>query len=171
MQALLHSVLPTLPQATTDPCLHWRLLDTHRQVWAVSCGVTAPFSWYTGFYLCPPRVYFPVLYKFWQPYGGVNGNLLLEGLCHTQVCCTQSPSSCSSLLLTHNSTGDTQTQFCPSLCGVSGSWCAQGLFEPSEHLWWVWGLILNGISPLSSFWVFSFTLGCGVSPQSCSSAA
>ena len=64
MQALLHSVLPTLPQATTDPCLHWRLLDTHRQVWAVSCGVTAPFSWYTGFYLCPPRVYFPVLCKF-----------------------------------------------------------------------------------------------------------
>ena len=27
-----------------------------------------------------------------------------------------------------------QTQFCVSLCGVSGSWCAQGLFEPSEHL-------------------------------------
>ena len=26
-----------------------------------------------------------------------------------------------------------QTQFCVSLCGVSGSWCAQGLFEPSEH--------------------------------------
>ena len=42
-------------------------------------------------------------------------------------------------LLTRTSTGDTQTQFCLSLCGVSGSWCAQGLFEPSEHLWWVWG--------------------------------
>ena len=26
---------------------------------------------------------------------------------------------------------------CLSLCGVSGSWCAQGLFEPSEHLWQV----------------------------------
>ena len=44
------------------------------------------------------------------------------------------------------SSGDTQTQFCLSLCGVSGSWCAQGMFEPSEHLWWVWGLILNVIS-------------------------
>ena len=43
-------------------------------------------------------------------------------------------------------TGDTQTQFCLSLCWVSVSWCAQGLFEPSEHLWWVWGLILNAIS-------------------------
>ena len=32
-QALLHSVPPTLQQATADPCLCWRLLDTHRQVW------------------------------------------------------------------------------------------------------------------------------------------
>ena len=33
-------------------------------------------------------------------------------------------------------------------------------FEPSEHLWWVWALILNVISPLlSSFWDFSFALG------------
>ena len=31
----------------------------------------------------------------------------------------------------------TQTQFCLRLCGVSGSLCAQGLFEPSEHLWQV----------------------------------
>ena len=33
MQALLHSLSPTLQQATTDTCLHWRLPDTHRQVW------------------------------------------------------------------------------------------------------------------------------------------
>ena len=58
---------------------------------SVSCGVTAPFSWCTRFCLCPPRVNFPVLCKFWQLYGGVNDNLLQEGLCHTQVCCTQSP--------------------------------------------------------------------------------
>ena len=37
------------------------------------------------------------------------------------------------------------------------------LFEPSEHLWWVWGLILNAISPLlPCFWGFSFALGCAV---------
>ena len=30
---LPHSVLPTLQQAITDPRLHRRLLDTHRQVW------------------------------------------------------------------------------------------------------------------------------------------
>ena len=77
----------------------------------------------------------------------VNGGLLQEGLCHTQVCCTQSPCPHSSPLLTHPSSGDTQTQFCLSLCGVSGSLCAEGMFEPSEHLWRVWGLILNVISP------------------------
>ena len=68
--------------------------------------------------LCPPRVCFPVLCKFWQLYGGVNGNLLQEGLCHTQVCCTQSPCPCSSPLLTHTSTEHTQTQFC--LVDVTG---------------------------------------------------
>ena len=31
--ALLHSVPPTAQQATTDPRLHQRLLDTHGQVW------------------------------------------------------------------------------------------------------------------------------------------
>ena len=102
-------------------------------------GVTAPFSWvpvHTRFCLCPPRVYFPVLCKFWQLYGDVNDDLLQESLCHTQVCCTKSPCPCSSPLLTRTSTGDAQTQFCLSLCGVPGSWHAQGLFEPSEHLWW-----------------------------------
>ena len=33
MQALLHSVPPTLQQATADPRLRWRLLDTHGRVW------------------------------------------------------------------------------------------------------------------------------------------
>ena len=32
MHVLLHSVPPTLHQATTDPRLHQRLLDTHRHV-------------------------------------------------------------------------------------------------------------------------------------------
>ena len=37
------------------------------------------------------------------------------------------------------------------------------LFEPSEHLWWLWALILNPSLPLlPSCWGFSFALGCGV---------
>ena len=45
MHVLLHSLPPTLQQATSNSRLHWRLLDTHRQHGPVSCGVTAPFSW------------------------------------------------------------------------------------------------------------------------------
>ena len=33
MHVLIHSVPPTLEQATTGPRLPWRLLDTPRQVW------------------------------------------------------------------------------------------------------------------------------------------
>ena len=33
MDTLLHSVPPTLQQATTNPRLCWRVLNTHRQVW------------------------------------------------------------------------------------------------------------------------------------------
>ena len=110
----------------------------------VSCGVTAPFSWVlvsTRFCLCPPRISFPSPVQVRMSLWWVNGNLLQEVLCHTQVYCTQCPCLDSSPLLTYTSSGDTQTQFCLSLCGVSGSWCTQGMSESSEHLWQVCGLI------------------------------
>ena len=124
-----------------------------------------PGSWCTQGFVCAlQESVFPVLCKFWRLYGGVNCNLLQEGLCHTYICCNQSPCPCSRPLLTCTSTGDTQTQFWLSLCGLSGSWCMQDLFEPSECLWLVWGLILNVIPPLlPSFWGFSFALIHGVS--------
>ena len=88
-------------------------------------------SWCTQAFVCALQgSVSPVLCKFWWLCGGVNGNLLQEGLCHTQVFCIQSPCPCSRPLLTCTSAGDTQTQFWLSLCGVSGSWWAQGLFEP-----------------------------------------
>ena len=61
---------------------------------SVSCGITAPFSWvlvHTRFCLCPPRVYFPVLRKFWQVYCGVNSDLVQEGLCHTKSAAPRTP--------------------------------------------------------------------------------
>ena len=70
------------------------------------------------FCLCPLRVCFPVLCKFWWLYGGVNGNLLQEGLRHTQVCCTQISCLSGRSLLTCSPTGDAQTQFWLSLCGA-----------------------------------------------------
>ena len=40
-------------------------------------------SWCTQGFLCALReTVSPVLHKFWQLYGRVNGNLLQEGLCH-----------------------------------------------------------------------------------------
>ena len=73
-------------------------------------------------------------------------------------------------LLSCTSTGDSQTQFCLSLCGVPGSWCTQDLFEPSKCLWQECRLILNENSPLlPSCWGFFFALEHGVLPHSCSS--
>ena len=137
--ATVHAPNPAAGHHCCRPRLCQRLQDTHRQV---SCGVTVPFSWVLvhKVLLCPPRVYFPVLCKFWQVYSGVDGDLLQEDLCHTH---TQSSCPCGRPLQTCASTGDAQTQFCLSLCGVPASWCAQGLFEPSECFWWEWGLILN----------------------------
>ena len=90
----------------------------------------SPGSWCTpGFFCAFQESVSPVLCKFWWLYGGVNGDLLQEGLCHTQVCCTQSPCPCGRPLLTHTSAGDTQTQLWLSLCGVSGFWCAQDLLS------------------------------------------
>ena len=79
----------------------------------------SPGSWCTQGFVCAlQESVSPVLCKFWRFYGGVNGDLLQEGLCNTQVCCTESPCPCGRLLLTHTSTGDTQTQFWLSLCGL-----------------------------------------------------
>ena len=76
-----------------------------------------PGSWCAQGFVCAlQESVSPVLCKFWLLYGRVNGDLLQEGLRHTQVCCTQSP--CGRPLLTHASTGDPQTQFWLSLCGL-----------------------------------------------------
>ena len=59
------------------------------------------------------------------------------------------------------SAGDTQTLKGRSASVSLGS---LGPGVPSEHLWQVWGLILNVISPLlPSCWDFSFAIGYGVS--------
>ena len=57
----------------------------------------SPGSWCTKGSACAlQESVSPVLCKFWQLCGGVNGNLLQEGLCHTQVYCTKSPCPCRS---------------------------------------------------------------------------
>ena len=92
---------------------------------------------------------------------------------HTHVWCTLSLYPCSSPLLNHISTGETQTQFCLSLCGFSGSWCTQGLFELSEQIWRECGFILNlNFPPPHHLAGVSLTLNMGylfkVAPALCS---
>ena len=135
MHALPHSVPPTLQQATAHPCLcpptpppeppgHSRASLCQSLLGSL---LLSPGSWCAEAFVCAiEESVSPVLFKFWWLYGGVNGDLLQEGLCHTQVCCTQSPCLCGKPLLTHTSVGDIQTLIGRwlSLCGVT--WCTQG---------------------------------------------
>ena len=112
---------------------------------------------------------FPVLCKFWRLYCGlmvtfskrayaISRSTVPRAPAPTVVYCWPIPPQ------------ETPKQFCLSLCGVSGSWCTQGMFKSSEWLWQVWDLILKASSPfLLSCWGSSFALGCGISPQSRSS--
>ena len=157
--ACIITLSPPVPQqATTN--LDSRTPRGKPELVSHGALIPSPVSLHTSFHLCCPTVYFPVPCKFWQLYGGVNDDLVQEGLCHTEVCYTQSPCPHSSPPLTHTSTGNAQTQF-----------CLQGLPELSQHPQWEWGLIPNVNSPLlPSCWGFSPTLGWGTSPHSRSSA-
>ena len=107
---------PTPPPET--PGHSWACLGQ----FLVGSLLLSPGSWYTQAFVCAPQESVsPVLCKFSWFYGGVNADLLQEGLCHIQVCCTQSPCPCSRPLLTHTSAEDTQTQFWLSLAGSLGS--------------------------------------------------
>ena len=173
MHVLLHSVSLTQQQATTDPRLHHRLPDTHRQVWD-------SLLWGHCSFLLGP---------------GAQGSVCAHQESISQSC-VSSGSSVVELMATSSkrayatprSTAPrgpalwqaiadpylhrrcSNTVLSQSLWGP-GSWYAQGLFEPSEHLWQEWGLILNATLPLlPCCWGFSFALGRGVSPQICSNA-
>ena len=125
---LPHSVPPTLQQATVDTCLHWKLLDSQASLGQSLVGslLLPPGSWCTQGFVCAlQESVSPVLCKFWWLYGGDNGDLLQEGLYHTQVCCIQSPCPCGRpLLYLHRRHSNTQRQVWLSLCG--DSWCTQG---------------------------------------------
>ena len=97
----------------------------------------SPGSWCTPgaqvFFCALQESVSPVLWKFWWFNGGVNGDLLQEGLCHRQVCCTE-PLPLRQATADRTSPEDTQT-----LKGRSGSVSVgspgahKALLEPSEH--------------------------------------
>ena len=106
---------PKLQQATADPRLHQRLLDSHRQVWLSLLWDHCSFLLGPGAHkvrFVPSKSLFP---QSCVSSGGSMVGLMAafskEGLCKTQVCCTQSPCPHGRPLLTHPSPGDTQSQF------------------------------------------------------------
>ena len=86
--------------------------------------------------------------------------------CAPQNCCCKSP--CPHALqetFKHLQAGLTWSLVCGGVTVLFlGSGCTQGFFfVPSKHLWQVWGLILNGITPLLlPYCCISFALGYGV---------
>ena len=110
-----------LKDAYHSSTLAWKIPwnQESRRLQSMGSLLLSPGSWCAQGSVCAlQESVSPVLCKFWWLYGGVNVDLLQEGLCHTQVYCTQSPHSCSSPLLTHTSSGDTQTVLSQSLWGV-----------------------------------------------------
>ena len=137
--ALLHSVPLTLKQAMVDLHLHQRLLDMPSQVWASLLWGHCSFLLGPGahkFLFVPSKSLFP------QSCVSSGGSMV--GLMATSskgAYAIPRPAAPRAPVL-QQSTADPDlherhSQFWLSLCGVSGSWCVQGLFEPSKCLWWV----------------------------------
>ena len=104
---------PTLPSETSQHS--WSGLDH----FLVGSLLLSPGSWCTQGSVCAlQESVSPVLCKFWWLYGRVNGDLLQEGLCYSQVFCTQMPCPCGRPLLTYVSVGDTQVQCWSVRCMV-----------------------------------------------------
>ena len=128
--ALSRLVLPTLHQATADPCLHQRLLDTHGQVWVSLLWGHCSFFLGPGVHkvlFVPSKSLFP---QSCVSSGGSMVRLMATSSKRSYAiprsAALRAPAPCGSPLLIHTYTGDTQTQLCLSLCGVSASWCTQG---------------------------------------------
>ena len=86
----------TAPKTAASHRWHMTPLETPGHSWAsldqspVRLMFLCLGSWCTQSSVCALQESIsPILCKFWQRYGGVNGDLLQDGLCHTQVCCTQ----------------------------------------------------------------------------------
>ena len=102
MHTLLHSVSPTLQQAIADPHLHQRLLNTQGQVWFSLLWGHCSFLMGPGAHkilFVPSKGLFLQSCLSSGSSMWVNGDLLQEGVCHIQICSTQSPCPCGSPLL------------------------------------------------------------------------
>ena len=146
MHALLYSVPLALQQATADPRHNQRLLDTHGQVWVSLLWGHCSFLLGPGvrMVLCVPS-------KNLFPQSCVSSGGSMVGLMATsskgaypipRSAAPRAPAP-AAVHFRPVPPQETLTHSCLSLCGASGSWCTQGMFDPSECLWRVRGLIPN----------------------------
>ena len=132
-----HSVPCTLQQATADPCLGQRLLDTQGKSGSVSCGVTGPFSWILVKALFVPS-------KGLFPQSCVSSGSSVVGLMVTsskrayatpRSAAPRAPALFGRPFLTYTSAEDTQTfKGRPGSVSVGSPGAYKVLFEPSKHL-------------------------------------
>ena len=145
-----HTQCPqTLQQATTNPCLCQRLLDTHRQVWVSLLWGHCSFLLGPGAHkvlFVPSKSLFP---QSCVSSGGSMAGLMVTssiGLMPYPGQLHPEPLSLCRPLLTCTSAGDTLT-LKGRACSVSlrSPSAHKLLFEPSKCLCWGWGLILIAI--------------------------
>ena len=110
---------------------------------SVSCGATAPFSWvlvHTRFCLCPRRVYFPVLCKFWQLYGGLMATSSKKAYAIPGSAASRAPAPAAGHCWPYFVRRHSNMVLAQSLWGL---WVLVyiGLLEPSKCLWQEWSLI------------------------------
>ena len=163
----MHALPPTLQQATTDPCLGWRLLDTHREVWI-------SLLWGHCSFLLGPGAH-KVLFvpsKSLFPQSCVSsGSSMVGPMATSSKRAYAIPRSAAPRALAPATVHCWPVPPQETFKHSSGSVCVcPGVHKVCLSLLSTsggWGLILNVILPLLQFcWGFSFALGCGGSPQS-----
>ena len=132
MHPLLHSVPLTLQQATADPHLHQRLLDTHGQVWVSLFWGHCSFLLHPGAHkvlFVPFNNLFPqfCVSSGWCMVGLMATSskraYVTPGLLHPEPLPMCQATADPYLPRRHS---NTQRQVWFSLCVVSGSWWTQG---------------------------------------------
>ena len=131
-----HSAALSAPSPAAGHCQPTPPPETpgHSRAGSVSCGslLLSPMSRCAQVSVCALQESVSQSYvsKFWWLNGGVNGDLLQEGLCHTQVCCTQSPCWSGRPRLTRAFAGHTHTQFWLSYVECLGPGAHRACWSP-----------------------------------------
>ena len=131
MHTLPHLVPPNLQQATADPCLRWRLLDTNSQASLdeplVGSLLLSPGSWCAQGFICSLREsVFPVCVSSGGSMVGLKATSSKRAYATTRHASPRAPAPVAG----HCWPGPLQVWL--SLYVVSGSWCTQGF------VWVLW---------------------------------